>query len=254
METNSTQKKTNHTFNRLLYLILGVFLGISISLIYSKLISSKESKLVAKSNYVFGVDISHYQEQINWSKVKKSHHPIKYVFMRSTMGKDGKDIQFADNWKKAKEFGYIRGAYHYYRPNENSTLQFKNYAKNTTLKPGDFIPILDAESLGKLGGDDLRKGVLNWLKLAEKKYGVKPMIYSGRTIYEQQLKTTVKDYPKWIASYSPKNKIDHIEWDFHQFTKEVRIKGISGYVDGNDFNGNLSDLEAMCIPVPILKK
>ena len=42
------------------------------------------------------------------------------------MGKNGKDVFFQRNWKGAQEEGFILGAYHYYRPNENSTQQFEN--------------------------------------------------------------------------------------------------------------------------------
>jgi hypothetical protein len=45
------------------------------------------------------------------------------------------DKQFAVNWQKAKEKGIIRGAYHYYRPNENSELQRKIY-QSVNLEKG----------------------------------------------------------------------------------------------------------------------
>ena len=229
------------------YLGIGVLIGLLFSFLFFYINTSKESALVNNSKYVFGIDVSHYQGKINWSNVKESHHPIKYVFIRSTMGKNGVDSRFEENWKMANENGYIRGAYHYYRPNENSTDQFNNYAKKVKLINGDFIPILDVEKPSKFGKKNLQKGVLNWLKLAEKKYGVKPMIYSGRTFYNQNLKAVLKDYPLWVASYSSKHKVDHLKWDFHQFTEEVKVKGIRGYVDGNDFNGSIVDLEKMCI-------
>jgi lysozyme len=37
------------------------------------------------------------------------------VFIRATVGKDRKDLQFNRNWLGAKENKMIRGAYHYYR-------------------------------------------------------------------------------------------------------------------------------------------
>ena len=74
------------------------------------------------------------------------------------------------------------------------------------------------------------------------------MIYSGRTFYQNQLKSVIdKSYPIWIASYSDKRKVKHINWKFHQFTEQVKIKGIRGRVDGNDFQGSISDLGKMCI-------
>ncbi len=65
------------------------------------------------------------------------------------MGADGQDVQFKSNWKNAKANNYLRGAYHYYRPNENSVLQFENFSKMVKLDPGDFPPVLDIEEMGK---------------------------------------------------------------------------------------------------------
>ena len=230
-------------------LFLGILIIGAISLLINFLSTNdRESYHFGHSKYIFGIDISHYQGKVNWNKLQKSHHPIKYIFIRSTMGDDGIDSRFKENWKNAKEHGYLRGAYHYYRPNENSAKQFKNFSKNTVLKKGDFIPILDVEESSKLGKKNLQTGVLNWLKLAEKKYEVKPMIYSGRKFYEEQLKGVIdKSYPIWIASYSNKKKVKHINWKFHQFTERVKIKGIGGHVDGNDFQGSINDLGKMCI-------
>jgi GH25 family lysozyme M1 (1,4-beta-N-acetylmuramidase) len=159
------------------------------------------------------------------------------------MGEDGKDKRYRRNWTKAKEKGYLRGAYHYYRPHENSTLQFNNFAQSVKLEKGDFPPVLDIEIESRHGTENLRRGVLNWLKLAEEKYKVKPILYTGRSFYYSYLKGHVEDYPLWIASYSGKHKLRGINWTMHQFTEEVKVKGIPEMVDGNDFNGTLEELK-----------
>ncbi len=206
-----------------------------------------ENLSVSSSAHVFGIDISHYQGHINWKELQTSHHPIKFIFIRSTMGTDGKDHRFLENWKNAKNYKYLRGAYHYYRPNENSTLQFNNFKSVVKLQAGDFVPILDVEKESKHGKENLRKGVLNWLKLAEEAYGVKPMIYTGLAFYKDILKGHVDDYPIWIAAYSGKHRLKGTSWTFHQFTERVRVNGIKTKVDGNDFNGTLEELKAFCI-------
>lgn len=201
----------------------------------------------SKKAYTFGIDISHYQEKVDWDKLVTSDHPIRFVFIRSTMGSDSRDSQFERNWKNAREKEYIRGAYHYYRPYENSTKQFRNYSKHVKLKKGDFVPILDIEKPSPYGAANLRKGVLNWLKLAEEHYKVKPVIYTGKKFYNDYLKGHVDDYPLWIASYSKRSSLRGIDWTIHQFSDRVKVTGIKGNVDGNNFKGDLSDLEEMCI-------
>lgn len=207
-----------------------------------------ENLAIHQGNYIFGIDISHYNGIIDWSLVKTSQHPIKFVFVRATMGKDGVDKRYRQNIQAAEDEGYIVGTYHYYRPNENSTEQFNHFKKHAVMKKGHLLPVLDIEEESRFGKENLRKGIQNWLNLAEQEYGVKPIIYTGRVFYRQNLQGYFNDYPLWIASYAPKSKLQGINWDFHQFSERVRVKGIDGFVDGNDFNGELQDLDNFRIP------
>jgi len=161
------------------------------------------------------------------------------------MGINGKDNQFLNNWRKAKHFGYVRGAYHYYRPNENPESQFLNYKKTVRLSKGDFIPILDVEQMGRKGRKRLRQDISIWLKMAEKEYGVKPMVYTGLYFYRSHLKGHLNDYPLWVASYNRKFRIRRLNWTFHQFTDRVRVEGIKVLTDGNDFKGSMEQLLEM---------
>jgi GH25 family lysozyme M1 (1,4-beta-N-acetylmuramidase) len=229
------------------YLLVLFVVGIIIISASFLFMNRGENTEISDSKYVFGIDISHYQGSINWSKLKTSKHPIKYIFVRATMGNNSKDSKFKNNWKNAKSNGYIRGAYHYYRPNENSTKQFNNFKNSVTLSSGDLPRVLDIERFGVFGGNNLRKGLLNWLHLAEQEYGVKPIIYTGRTFYKKHLEGYVDGYTLWIAAYSGKHRLRDIDWTFHQFTERVRINGIRGNVDGNDFKGTISHLNKLRI-------
>src|SRR5699024_2159192 len=179
-----------------------------------------ENLNISETAYIFGIDISHYQGLIDWDEVRKSHHPIEFVFIRATMGHNGKDAYFNYNWDKAKEKEYLRGAYHCYRPHENSTKQFNNFKKHVSIAPGDLPPVLDVEHYSKFGAENLRKGVLNWLRLAEAHFGIKPIVYTGSHFYNEILRGHIEGYPLWIADYSrPHHRLNNIDWKFHQFTE-----------------------------------
>ncbi len=246
-KSTNTYLKLNKINSAVLF-FSGIFIGVLASIILYYSTKQEENLSISDSPYVFGIDISHYQGTINWNELRNSHHPIEYIFIRATMGVDGKDKEFKRNWKEAKSKGFLVGAYHYYRPNENSSQQFANFKSTVHFQSGDFFPVLDIEDLGKYGIDNLRIGVLNWLALAESEYGVKPIVYTGKHFYEQHLKGYIDNYPLWIASYSGKHTVDNIKWDFHQFTDQVRVNGIKTKVDGNDFNGDLNDLKGYCFP------
>lgn len=205
-------------------------------------LSEGENIHITASKKNFGIDISHYQGVIDWEELKTSEHCINYIFVRATMGSDGKDQHFENNWKRSKENGYLRGAYHYYRPNENSVEQFKNFSKVVELESGDFPPVLDIEEMGKYGTENLVAGILNWLRLAEGHYGVIPIVYTGGNFYQLYLKGRIDAYPLWIAAYSGSHGIRTVDWKFHQFSDRIRIKGIAAFVDGNSFNGEIEEL------------
>ncbi|WP_159039872.1 glycoside hydrolase family 25 protein [Christiangramia fulva] len=213
----------------------------------SAFFTGKENTWLSTTKKSFGIDISHYQGTIDWDEVNSSSHPIEYVFVRATMGSNGKDRQFKRNWKAIKGSGYIRGAYHYYRLNENSVLQFQNFARTVKFSTGDFAPVLDIEEVGKYGKENLVAGVLNWLRLAEELYGVRPIIYTGSNFYHQFLKGHIEDYPLWIAAYSGFHPLKDVNWSFHQFSDKMKVKGINSFVDGNSFNGRVSDLKNLRI-------
>lgn len=195
----------------------------------------------------FGLDLSHYQGEVRWAEVAQSSRRVHYVFLRASMGRDGIDQQFQRNWTEAGRYGLLRGAYHYFRPNEDPAEQFANFKAAVVLQPGDLPPVLDVEELGENSPDQLRKAVGVWVRLAEEHYGVKPVLYSGRNFYREYLEGHFPDCPLWIAAYSGKKRLKSIPWSFHQFTERAMVSGIDGFVDGNDFNGDLEVLEEITL-------
>lgn len=187
---------------------------------------------------MFGIDVSQYQGDIDWNRVASQRkHDIDFVIVRATMGSDREDKTFQKNFYSAKKY-FIVGAYHYYDPNENSTLQAENYLRKVKLQPGDFIPILDIERLSSIQSKTkLIEGVKNWMIIVEKEYGVKPILYTSLSFYHDYLEKDLSDYPIWIAAYSLEKR-DHATVkaaEIHQFTEDVKIPGITeNTVDGND--------------------
>ena len=201
-------------------------------------------------NKAIGFDVSEYQSEIDW---EQTYHideafELSFVFIRSTAGKDKIDSKFKENWKAAKERQLIRGAYHYYRPNENSIEQAENFIKTVKLQKGDLPPVLDIEKLPKSQSiDSLKVGLRRWLNRVEKHYKVKPIIYSGESYYTDFLKEEFSEYPLWIANYNFWRNDLESDWQFWQFTEKAQIEGIKGMVDINIFNGDKNKLLLKCI-------
>jgi lysozyme len=199
---------------------------------------------------VVGIDVSEYQGKIRWSYVDtiEEKYPLRYVFIRATVGKDRVDNQFKRNWLGAKENKMIRGAYHYYRPNENSLEQAELFIKTVKLKKGDLPPVLDIEKLPKEQSiERLKIGLRRWLKAVEKHYGVRPIIYTGEKYYDDFLKEEFSDYLFWIANYNFYREEIQDEWLFWQFTEKATVPGIDCNVDVNVYNGDLQQLQFITV-------
>lgn len=196
-------------------------------------------------NNAFGFDVSEYQSKIQWGSISKleGEFNMSFVFIRATAGKNKKDKRFDENWKQAKKNNFVRGAYHYYRPNENSLVQADNFIKTVQLQKGDLPPVLDIEKLPKSQSiDSLKVGLRRWLHKVEKHYKVKPIIYSGESYYTDFLKEEFSEYPFWIANYNIWRKDIEEDWQFWQFSEKAKINGIKGLVDVNVYNGSIDKL------------
>ena len=191
-------------------------------------------------NSVVGIDVSQYQGKIDWSEVDSigNLRKIEFVFIRATMGNNKVDRRFNQNWREAKDHNFMRGAYHYYRPNENSLEQAKNFIDAVSLEKGDFPPVLDIEEIpSQQSVDSLKIGLRRWLVAVEKHYKVRPIIYSGERYYTDFLRDEFKGYIFWIANYNFFVENIKDEWTFWQFTDKGTVSGINGDVDVNIYNG-----------------
>lgn len=195
-----------------------------------------------------GLDVSEYQGSIDWEAVDSLEgRPIRFVFVRATCGIDRKDAQFETNWKGAKK--YIRGAYHYYRPDENSLEQARKFIATVLLQPGDLPPVLDIEQLPENQSmERLKMGLQKWLDAVEKHYRRKPIIYSGQRFYEDFLKEEFSAYTFWVANYNFFAETLQSEWLFWQFSEKGRVEGIPEKVDVNLYNGTPKMLEYLVHP------
>jgi len=199
---------------------------------------------------VIGIDVSEFQGKVDWDEVNilEEKYPVQFVFIRATAGNDRIDSKFKRNWEGAKEHKIIRGAYHYYRPNENSIEQANLFIKTVKLKKGDLPPVLDIEKLPiNQPLDSLKKGLKRWLNKVEAHYQVRPIIYSGERYYSDFLKEEFGEYLFWIANYNFYREKIEDDWLFWQFTEKASLPGIDHRVDVNIYNGDLEQLQFITV-------
>lgn len=201
---------------------------------------------------IHGIDISHHQGDINWSKLRHSiieGCPLRFVIIKSTEGASRVDEKFEDNFYQAREHGLIRGAYHFWSNKSKAREQAYFYLKYAKLEKGDLPPVLDIEHYPQdVKLEDFQRDVLTWLHIVEDRFHVKPIIYTYFKFKEKYLSAPVfDDYPYWIAHYYV-DKVEYKgEWKFWQHTDAGRLSGIHGYVDLDIYNGSFYDLKMLTI-------
>lgn len=207
--------------------------------------------VVPSGYYCYGIDISRYQTDIEWDKIKvltdahgcttnsvnqaKDIRNVSYVFIKATEGNTLKDKNFKKHWRNAGKAGIRRGAYHFFRSSKDAEVQASHFIKTVgVLSDNDLPPVLDIETIHKgCSHKSLNEKALTWLKTVETHYGRKPIVYSSAAFINDILCEEIKtNYPIWVAHYgakSPRCK----KWHIWQFADDAVVYGIDGYVDLN---------------------
>lgn len=197
-----------------------------------------------------GIDVSHYQGDINWKMLKQTRQgkfPVEFIFMKATEGGDFSDDRFVANFDSAKVHGFIRGAYHFYNPKTDADKQADFFIRSVKLEPGDLPPVLDIEMKSK-DMKKLQEDLKIWLRKVENHYGVKPIIYASYKFKTKYLNDSIfNTYPYWIAHYYVDSVRYQGEWKFWQHTDVGTLPGIDEKVDLNVFNGSFSELKNILI-------
>lgn len=201
---------------------------------------------------IHGIDISHYQGKIDWEQLKNAMIkgcPVRFVIIKSTEGSSRLDENFRENFNQARDFGFIRGVYHFWSNKSTAREQAYYFLDQVHLTDGDLPPVLDIEHKpADKSVEDFQRDVLTWLHIVEDKYHVKPIIYTYYKFKEQYLSAPVfDDYPYWIAHYYVDKVQYKGKWKFWQHTDVGKLPGIKGYVDFNIYNGSYYELKQLCI-------
>jgi len=201
-----------------------------------------------------GIDVSHWQREIDWSEVKRSG--VKFAFIKATEFPDKRTSLFIDeemrkNIAGASANGVFWSAYHFFRTHIDPVIQAKVFCETV----GDFSslpPVLDLEAAGSKG-ERLNYKVRQFLDETERITNKRPIIYSSGGFWRSYLANEKRShtdwaraYPLWIAQYTnlwPTPLYPWAGWEFWQYTDKGKIPGVITNVDLNWFNGSVEELE-----------
>ena len=214
---------------------------------------SKTAKIdLPNQQSIHGIDLSHFNGKINWSKLSEidlfDTISLKFIYFKATEGRQLVDQDFGKNWNKAKEKGFVCGAYHFFVPNRDPIKQAENFCSIVDLRNGDLPPVCDFESSTSMPKDKLKHNIQIFLDKLQDNYGVRPIIYTNKKLYHKIFKEDFPDYQYWIAHYDTHEYDETIEnLIFWQHNKEGKLPGHTGKFDYNVFLGDEEDFRLLLI-------
>ncbi len=197
---------------------------------------------------VQGIDVSAWQGDIDWEKVRAAG--TQFAYIKATEGGDHLDPKFLQNWYGAKRAGIARGAYHFVywcRPAHEQALWFM---LNVPADPDALPPVLDLEwnSHSKSCSKRVsRKAALEKIRVLldamQAHTGKRPIIYTDLVFHRQVLEGEIPDHRFWLRSVAaePHKIYRNRRWVFWQFTTTGQVPGIEGKVDRNVYGGRQAD-------------
>lgn len=193
----------------------------------------------------FGIDVSKYQGDIDWAKVKQSGVDFAMIRVGYRGYEDGKiyiDNSFETNIQGAINNDIQVGIYFYsVAKNEKEAKEEAKWVVNKIEPYKEYIsyPVaFDLEDFNKyrlkgISNAKLSKNAEAFLKYIEEN-NYTPMIYSCnlplKHIWNKKLK---EKYKIWLAQYD--NNVD-LNYDMIQYTSKGKVDGIKGNVDLNYAN------------------
>ena len=199
---------------------------------------------------VKGVDVSHYQGEIDWDVLSKQG--ISFAYIKATEGSSHVDPMFDKNYTAALNFGLRAGAYHFFSFESSGEKQAELYCNTVKSAPGMLPPVIDVEFYGRfktvsdIDEKNVKKELRTLIEALTENYGMKPVIYADGDTYKTFLKGDFDDCDLWFRSVYSSPPAD-INWIFWQYSNRHVLKGYSGderYIDMNVFRGGFADFAA----------
>lgn len=197
---------------------------------------------------VRGVDLSHYQGDVDFSKF--AGDGLAFVYAKASEGERTKDAEYANNKTGAMAAGLSFGSYHFYETSEGPGAQAAHFLSQIGDVSGQLPPVVDVETPPKGSVTDLAADVQSFVAQVQKATGCQPIVYSNKSIWDTYLKFDTSTYPLWLAEYSNTINLPNTaaSWVFWQHSQSGSDAGVSGAVDTDVFNGRAGDLAALKCP------
>lgn len=217
---------------------------------------------------IFGVDVSHYQGAVNWSKAEAAG--VAFGIAKATQGTSFTDDRYAQNVAGARAAGVVPGAYHFLTGAD--PVRQAEFFDRVVGDPEGILVALDVEGAGCTAGI-----VQAWVdRYRALRPGHPILVYTGKWFWRDLTDNMPGPAlgPLWAAGSDAGRYVGGSgilqalwaktggtptsglpwggwkAWAFDQFTDKAIVPGISGPCDGDAFSGTMTDLRALTTSTP----
>lgn len=193
---------------------------------------------------VEGIDVSHWQGDINWAQVPPEK---RFVYMKSSESTWFVDKKFVSNYDGAE--GRQRAPYHFWRMDGDPQGQAKHWRDTVADRIGEWGPVVDAEDGNALKGSRCRAELEVFYEQVLVEFG-DFVTYTGAWWWDSWVQAPIEIAKKrglivanykavypWSSPYMPKTG-GWTDWLMWQHSSKGSVPGIAGNVDLNLFYGD----------------
>jgi lysozyme len=183
---------------------------------------------------VRGVDVSHHQGAIDWTRVRRDR--IDFAYLKATEGSGFTDPRFVSNAREARRAGLRVGGYHYFTLCSPGAPQADHFAAVLLSAPARTLPpAVDLELLGNCEDPppraDLLREVQAFIAAVERRTGQRMVVYAYPDFEDRFALTRNLGRRLWvrrIGDAPPRG-----DWWMWQRDDQARVAGIDGPADLN---------------------
>lgn len=192
---------------------------------------------------VNGIDVSYYQKEIDWEKVKNDGIDFAMIRLGYRGAESGKlylDDRFKENLRGAKRAGLQVGVYFFSQAvTVKEAVEEAKYVIRHIRGKGitypvafDMEPVTESDRITELTVREKTEIADAFCEIIERN-GHKPMIYGNPHWLHNHLDCAyLADYPTWLAHYTKQTDYPYA-YQIWQYTDKGRVDGIRGRVDLN---------------------
>lgn len=217
----------------------------------------------------YGIDLSHGNDPINWSKLSPQ---IQFVILKASQGIAFRDPKASSLFQSVKTKNLVQGFYHFFTFQNPGAAQANNFldacqAIGVDWKDENCLPpCIDIENqVGKTDAESAQldawveknrvqaiNSIKEYIGVIEEKTSLKPIIYTYKGFWQPTLGDPhdFSDYPLWQANYSTSPMQPFGGWNhytIHQFSQRGSsiLGNLNSDIDCDLFDGTIEQLKTL---------